>query len=58
MGKVVHGMEVVRSIFSYGDKIDQGKLQPGWTGHKTYLEKFPKMDFIRSCTVVQPETEL
>ena len=51
-------MEVARAIFSYGDRIDQGKLQPGWAGHKKYLESFDKMDYVKSCTIVAPETEL
>ena len=60
IGKVVKGMEVIRNICSNGDRIDQGKKQPGWAGHAKYLESFPKLDYIRSCQIlaVDGDTEL
>ena len=52
VGQVTRGMEVVKQIYSYGDKINQGRLSPGWDGHKAYVDSFPKLDYIRGCKVV------
>jgi len=53
VGQVVRGMDVVRKIYSYGDQINQGRLAPGWEGHKAYVESFSKLDYIRSCKVLE-----
>lgn len=50
-GKVVEGMDIVDSINNeYGEKPDQGQIQ---TMGNSYLQKeFPKLDFIKSATIV------
>lgn len=61
-GKVVKGMDVVDSIYSgYGEGAPSGK---GPAQHliqqqgNAYLEKnFPKLDYIKSATIVTPEAK-
>jgi peptidyl-prolyl cis-trans isomerase A (cyclophilin A) len=52
-GQVVSGMDVVDKITTqYDDKPDQGLIQ---MQGNTYLEQnFPKMDYIKTATIVQP----
>jgi peptidyl-prolyl cis-trans isomerase A (cyclophilin A) len=51
-GKVIQGMEVVDALYSgYGDNPDQGMIQ---TVGNAYLQKeFPKLDFIKTATIVE-----
>ena len=53
-GHVVSGMDVVEKITSqYDDKPDQGLIQ---LQGNAYLDKdFPKMDYIKTATLVQPQ---
>ncbi len=52
-GTVTEGMEVVQKIYSgYGEAPDQNEIQ---SKGKAYLEaKFPKLDTIKSATIVSP----
>ena len=52
-GQVVSGMDVVEKITTqYDDKPDQGLIQ---MQGNAYLEQhFPKMDYIKTATLVQP----
>jgi len=53
-GTVSEGMDVVAGIYSgYGEAPDQGRIQ---AQGKAYLDKnFPKLDTIKSATIVFPE---
>ena len=52
VGKVVAGLDVMHGIYTgYGDKVDQGRLQPTNPKAKEYLEGFPKLDRWKSCRV-------
>jgi peptidyl-prolyl cis-trans isomerase A (cyclophilin A) len=53
-GTVTEGMEVVQSFYSgYGEAPDQGSIT---NQGKAYLDKnFPKLDLIKSTTVIFPE---
>lgn len=51
IGKVIEGMDTVRSICDeYGESPNQGTLQQ--RGNAYLEEKFPKMDYIISTTVL------
>ena len=55
VGKVVEGLDVMRGIYSgYGDKVNQGRLQPGPKAAE-YLASFPKLDRWKSCRVERTE---
>jgi cyclophilin family peptidyl-prolyl cis-trans isomerase len=50
-GKVVEGMDVVQQIFpGYGERPDQGEITSRGNGYLT--KEFPKLDFIKSASVV------
>ncbi len=53
-GTVTEGMDVVEGIYSgYGEAPEQGRIQ---AEGKAYLGKsFPKLDSIKSATIVSPE---
>lgn len=53
-GTVIEGMDVVAGIYSgYGEAPDQGRIQ---SQGKAYLDKnFPKLDTIKSATIISPE---
>ena len=53
-GEVTEGMDVVRQIYAgYGEQPDQGAIT---NQGKAYLDKnFPKIDYIKSATVIFPE---
>jgi peptidyl-prolyl cis-trans isomerase A (cyclophilin A) len=53
-GEVVEGMDIVRQIYpGYGEQPDQSAIT---NQGKAYLDKnFPKIDFIKSATVIAPE---
>ena len=45
-------MDVVHGIYTgYGDKVNQGQLQPTNPKAKEYLEKFPLLSRFKSCSV-------
>ena len=45
-------MDVVHGIYTgYGDKVDQGRLQPSRPGAADYLASFPKLDRFKKCTL-------
>lgn len=51
-GMVVEGMEVVNGIFpGYGENPDQGEITA--RGNAYLNANFPKLDYIRSATIVQ-----
>lgn len=53
-GKVVEGFEVVKAINpEYGERPDQGRIQN--EGNAYLNAEFPRMDYIRKVTLVQPE---
>jgi peptidyl-prolyl cis-trans isomerase A (cyclophilin A) len=59
LGKVVEGMEVVNKLFSaYGEGApsghgpDQNRIQK--EGNAYLTKSFPKLDFIKTATLVQP----
>jgi peptidyl-prolyl cis-trans isomerase A (cyclophilin A) len=50
-GQVVSGMEVVDKIYSvYGEAPDQMRIQ---SQGNAYLKSFPKLDYIKSATIVK-----
>jgi peptidyl-prolyl cis-trans isomerase A (cyclophilin A) len=53
-GEVTEGMDIVRQIYpGYGEQPDQGMIT---RQGKAYLDKnFPKIDFIKSATIIFPE---
>jgi peptidyl-prolyl cis-trans isomerase A (cyclophilin A) len=53
-GQVISGMDVVNQIYSgYGESPDQGQIT---AKGKAYLDKsFPKLDSIKSATIVSPD---
>jgi len=53
-GTVTEGMDVVQGLYSgYGEAPEQGRIQ---AQGKAYLDKsFPKLDSIKSATVISPE---
>ena len=52
VGKVVGGLDVLHGIYTgYGDKVDQGRLQPSRPGAADYLASFPKLDRFKKCTL-------
>lgn len=55
IGKVVEGMDVVLGLYSgYGESPDQQLVQ---TQGKAYLDKkYPKLDSIKSASIVMPDT--
>lgn len=58
VGKVIKGIDVMHGIYTgYGDRVDQGRLQPTNPNAKAYLESFPQLDRFKSCTVKHPETK-
>ena len=51
--QVVKGLDVLHGIYSgYGDKVNQGRLNPASPGAKEYLASFPQLDSFKSCRVV------
>ena len=51
IGKVVEGMETVQAICDeYGERPDQGQIQS--VGNAYLADKFPKLDFIKSATLL------
>lgn len=51
IGKVIEGMDVVRGICdAYGESPNQGLIQQ--QGNAYLEEKFPKLDYIKSATVI------
>lgn len=51
VGKVVGGLDVLHGIYTgYGDKVNQGRLQPGPKSAE-YLASFPKLDRFKKCRV-------
>jgi peptidyl-prolyl cis-trans isomerase A (cyclophilin A) len=53
IGRVVEGMAVVDKIYGgYGDTPDQTRL--GVEGNKYVLGTFPKLDYIKSVTILAP----
>lgn len=53
LGRVVSGMDAVDAIYSgYGEQPDQGQIA---ARGNAYLEKaFPRLDYIKSATIVTP----
>ena len=52
IGKVVSGLHVMHAIYTgYGDKVNQGSLDPNRPGAQAYLERFPKLDRWKGCRV-------
>jgi cyclophilin family peptidyl-prolyl cis-trans isomerase len=50
-GRVVEGMEAVDAIFAgYGERPDQGRISA--EGNIYLNAAFPKLDFIRTATVI------
>ncbi len=53
-GEVIKGMEVVDKINAqYGEQPDQGVIQD--EGNAYLNKKFPKLDFIKKATVLEPK---
>jgi peptidyl-prolyl cis-trans isomerase A (cyclophilin A) len=61
IGSVTEGFDVVTGLYSgYGEMKEQGGRGPSqsalWAGGKVYLDKeFPKLDTIKSATVIFPQ---
>lgn len=52
--KVIKGIEVVDKITAqYGERPDQGQIQA--RGNAYLKESFPRLDYIKSATIVKPE---
>ncbi len=51
IGRVVQGMEIVEKLYAgYGEEPDQGQIRE--RGNEYLKSKFPKLDFIKSATIV------
>ena len=54
VGKLVDqsSLDVMHGIYTgYGDRVDQGRLQPNNPKAKEYLEGFPKLSRFKKCRV-------
>ena len=59
VGRVVRGLDVMHHIYTgYGDKVNQGSLDPSRAGAAEYLTRFPKLDRIKTCVVEAGRVEL
>jgi hypothetical protein len=48
VGSVIHGMDIAKQFYSYGDEPSQGKIKEG----PEYIqENFPATDYFETCTV-------
>ena len=54
VGKVVKGLDVMKGIYTgYGDKVDQGRLNPQRKDAKAYLASFPRLDRFKGCKLIE-----
>lgn len=54
IGEVIQGMKVVDAIYGgYGERPDQGQIQN--EGNKYLNRDFPKLDFIKKASIIEPE---